>query len=459
MTPSTRQARPPAAAGVTATAAWMLEREARALMTRLAGVKPFAVQETMLPAAAITPAALVAIERVLITERAKLRRRVLGYIRWLREGGRSAEPSEMQRRFALLRVAFNDVLSQFDLFSDAITQRSEQEVGLWLSGLDVFAADALALPGYYEPPQVICHLDRGPGAAVRRARTRLPGNVLNPVAIVRVPRERMVGQGIASSLVHEVGHQAAALLDFVPAARVAIQESGRRAPQQDRKAWEYLDRCASEIVADLWSVATLGIGSTLGLIGVVSLPRYFVFAYHPEDPHPLPFSRVKISCALGDALYPHPQWREVAALWSSLYPAAGLDARRNELIASIDRVLPAFVKLIVTLPLPRLRGRSVAQAMPLDDRRPERLVALDHEWGDSLRRLRDQRPSLVFAVLGQARAIGTLTPERERELVGALLNHWALRSTLELSEASAAAPRPPQKSSPNGNQRMSPVPT
>ena len=288
MPPSTRQARPPAAAGVPATAAWMLEREARALMTLLAGVKPFAVQETMLPAAAITPAALVAIERVLITERAKLRRRVLGYIRWLREDGRSAEPSEMQRRFALLRVAFNDVLSQFDLFSDAITQRSEQEIGLWLSGLDVFAADALALPGYYEPPQVVCHLDRGPGAAVRRARTRLPGNVLNPVAIVRVPRERMVGQGIASSLVHEVGHQAAALLDFVPAARAAIQESGRRAPQQDRKAWEYLDRCASEIVADLWSVATLGIGSTLGLIGVVSLPRYFVFAYHPEDPHPLP---------------------------------------------------------------------------------------------------------------------------------------------------------------------------
>jgi len=30
----------------------------------------------------------------------------------------------------------------------------------------------------------------------------------NPVAIVRVPRERMVGNGIASSLVHEVGHQA-----------------------------------------------------------------------------------------------------------------------------------------------------------------------------------------------------------------------------------------------------------
>ena len=37
----------------------------------------------------------------------------------------------------------------------------------------------------------------------------------NPVAIIRVPRERMVGHGIASSLVHEVGHQGAALLGLV----------------------------------------------------------------------------------------------------------------------------------------------------------------------------------------------------------------------------------------------------
>ena len=30
-------------------ATWMLEREARAMLTRLERVKPFAVQETMLP--------------------------------------------------------------------------------------------------------------------------------------------------------------------------------------------------------------------------------------------------------------------------------------------------------------------------------------------------------------------------------------------------------------------------
>ena len=61
------------------------------------------------------------------------------------------------------------------------------------------------------------------GAAIRRARTRLPGGGENPVAIVRVPRERMVGTGIASSLVHEVGHQAAALLDLVNSLRPILK--------------------------------------------------------------------------------------------------------------------------------------------------------------------------------------------------------------------------------------------
>ena len=38
-------------------ASWMLEQEARALLTRLARVKPFALQETMLPAAGLLPMA------------------------------------------------------------------------------------------------------------------------------------------------------------------------------------------------------------------------------------------------------------------------------------------------------------------------------------------------------------------------------------------------------------------
>ena len=64
-----------------AIARWVLEQEARALLTRLGRVRPFALQETMLPAAALSPAAQIAIERFLIGNRYRLRQEVLEYIR------------------------------------------------------------------------------------------------------------------------------------------------------------------------------------------------------------------------------------------------------------------------------------------------------------------------------------------------------------------------------------------
>jgi hypothetical protein len=297
---------------------WMLDQEARALLARLDRVKPFVLTEPMLLAASLLPAAQIAIEHFLAKGRRELKERVQDFLGWLHGEGGQASPEDIQRRFVFLRLRFNAVLSQLDLFNQVITQRSEYEQGVWLSGLDVVAADALALPDYYQAPPVICYLDRGVGAAIRRARTRLPGGGHNPVAIIRVPRERMIGSGIASSLVHEVGHQGAALLELVPSLQLVL-----RAKQGDAReplVWRLWDRWISEIVSDFWSVARVGIASTLGLIGVVSLPRPFIFRLNFDDPHPTPWIRVKLSCAIGDGLYPHPQWRRLARFLGVLLP-------------------------------------------------------------------------------------------------------------------------------------------
>src|SRR5262245_32914926 len=251
-------------------AAWSLAQEARALLARLARVKPFALIEPMLPAAAIMPNAQVAIERFLTAGRRELHGRVLGFLEWLDSPeGRLSNPDDAQQRFALLRLRFNTVLTHFDVFADALTQRSEDDTGVWLSGLDVVSADALTLSGgYYEVPPVICYLDRGVGAAIRRARTRLPGGGDNPCAIVRVPRERMVGSGIASSLIHEVGHQASVLLGLIESLRPTLRGLQRNTGT-GRIAWVFLERWISEILADFFAVARVGIISTMGLIGVV----------------------------------------------------------------------------------------------------------------------------------------------------------------------------------------------
>jgi hypothetical protein len=420
-------------------ASWLLSQEARALLNRLGRIKPFVLQETMVPAAALSTAAQTAIESYLLEGRRKLRRQILDFLAWLETPeGRQASPAAAQKRFVLLRLRFNVVLSQFDIFSETMSQRSEAETGVWLAGLDVAAQDALALPGVFESPPVVCYLARGAGAAIRRARTRLPGGGENPVAIIRIPRERMIGSGIASSLVHEVGHQGAALLDVLPALRDAVKAEPRAEGLEDT-AWGLWERWLSEIVADFWSVARVGVTSTLGLLAVVSLPRAFVFRPNFDDPHPTPWVRVRLSCAMGDALYPHPQWGRLSRLWAQFYPTEGLGAQARALFAALEATMPRFIELLLTHRPAKLRGRTLAQALVRgEERQPLRLGELFREWRAAPARMRSASPSLVFAVLGQARADGAITPEAEGKALAELLRYWALRSTLDTSAECAA---------------------
>jgi hypothetical protein len=418
----------------------LLEYEARALLARLDHVKPFALHETMVLAAALPYRAQRCIEQFLHSGRRRLRVRVNEYLRWLTGPGRWSDPAVQQRRFVLIRMEFNDVLSQFDLFTEVVTQRSEHGTGVWLSGLDVLAADALRVDvAGYEPASAVCYLARGPGAAIRRAHTRLPGGGSNPVAIIRVPRERMVGSGIASSLIHEVGHQGAAQLGLVETLRGDLARA--RAAEPDG-VWDTFDRWLSEIVADCWSVGKLGLTSTVGLLAVVSLPPYFVFRPSGEDPHPTPYLRVLISASIGQALYPDPQWAAMRRTWKRLYPVDGLPADRRAALARIERGILAFVRLLLNHRSDQLDGRRLGDLWPVRERHPQRLLALHRRWAGDLAVMARQPPSLVFAVIGQAKSAGLIDPETESSTLSDLLTAWAVRSTLDVVQRWPAGQAP-----------------
>jgi hypothetical protein len=424
-------------------AAWMLEQEARALLTRLALVKPLVLEGPMVPAAGLLPGPQIAIERFLSRGRKHLHTLVEQFLDWIRSPGAAvAGAEEAQRRFTMLKLRFNRVLTHFDLFDNIVAQRSDAETGVWLSGLDNVSADALRLRGhYFEPPSVVCYLDRGMGAAIRRARTRLPLGGLNPVAVIKIPRERMVGNGITSSLFHEVGHQAAALLGLLESLRPVLRRMVQTRPT-DAVAWQYWERWISEIVADLWSVARAGIASTMGLMGVVSLPRPFVFRLNPDDPHPAPWIRVKLSAALGRAFHPQPAWDRLEELWESYYPIKGLDQSRHKTFAVLEQSIPALVRLLVNHRPPALRGASVIEALDLDELRPARLQGLLHHWRSVPRDMYRMRPIVAFAAIGQGRADGRISPEEESAVISKLLSYWALQSTLQAADRIAARAEP-----------------
>jgi hypothetical protein len=434
---------------------WTLEQEARAMLCRLGRLRSFALQETMVPAASVSVEAQSAIERFLVRGRRVLHDQIRKFVRWLRSPeAHGSTAAEAHRRFTLLRLRFNVVLSHFDIFSEALSQRSETDNGVWLAGLDVVSRDALELPGVIDAPPVICYLARGPGAAIRRARTRLPGGEENPVAIIRVPRERMVGTGIASSLVHEVGHQGAALLELVQSLRDDLADAREANGAQD--AWTLWRRWISEIIADFWSVARLGATSTTGLMGVVSLPSAFVFRLDPEDPHPAPYIRVKLSAAIGDALYPHPQWRRLVTMWETFYDVGRLPPPRRALFARLDATIPALVERLTAHRPQRLGGRSLAEALADPERHATRLARLYDQWQARLPLMGRAAPTLAFAVLGQARLDGRLTPEKESDLIGSLLRHWAWRSTVDVNEVCAVASTDKRRRTPRALPRRAP---
>lgn len=411
--------------------------EAQSLLHRVSELRPFALTLPMVPAASPSVAAQSAIENHLSNNRRTLRDRLRRFLAWLRSpNGSQSTPAQAQERFTMLRLQFLTTIDQFDLFSDALSERSQHGYSEWVGGLDVAATDGLTLPRYLpDPPPILCHLDRGAGAAIRRVRTRLPGGESNPVALIRVPRERMVGSSVASSLVHEVGHQGAELLEMLPQLQARLVYRARRAGS-DRAAWLYFNQCISEIVSDLWSVARVGITATLGLIGVVSLPAPFVYRVQSDDPHPTPWIRVKISAALGDALYPDSQWADLAAIWDTYYPLANA-ADSQAMLATLQSLLPEFVALVLDTRIPRAGGATVRMLFPRADRTPAQLRVLRGLVQRDVSRLALLTPTVAFGVVGQAKYDGAIDARIEATTLSRLLRYWALRATIDASIACA----------------------
>jgi hypothetical protein len=381
----------------------------------------------MVMAAAISPAASAAIENHIQRSGKRLESMIARYLEWLRGPyGRRAPPSLAQRRFTALRLQFSAILAQFDIFAEAVTQRGEHDYGVWLAGLDILAEDALRIPDHHiSSPPMICYLDRGIGAAIRRFDTRLPGGSKSPVSIIRVPRERMIGDSVSASIVHEVAHQRAALTGLNESLKREFQKQSS-VGSSTAAGWRIFKRWASEIIADFWSVGKVCITGTLGIMTVVSLPRSMVLHHNVSGVHPTPWLRVKLSCAMGDELYPHSQWEEIARVWEELYPLSGISPQLKRQFRILDDMVPEVAGVIAEHQSPGLNGESLREIMPVDERQPIQLRRRFKLWQTQPNLLNTDPPTLAFAVLGQAKTDGQISPEEASKLLNSALKQWAL---------------------------------
>lgn len=400
--------------------------EAQSLISRLQQVKPFSMTMPMVKGASVSNRALKEVMELLENGKKELNKNVTAYIETVKQA--KQQPYNiipLQSAFTIIKLKYNNILDQLDIFADVLAQRGEHEVGIWLSGLDTLAEDGLAVcKEYFEVPALMVFLQRGHGAAIRRARTRLPGGDENPVAVIQIPRERMVGSGIASSLIHEVGHQAAESMELTKSLRLTLGKNIATATK-NKDAWKLYERWISEILADCWAMGHLGIAATLGLMGVVTLPAYFQFRLDMEDPHPAPYVRVKLSCAFGNALYPHPQWKKAWQLWQQFYPATELPAAKKQLLKQLEEEETEFVQLVLNYKAPMLKGQTIAAIFPAAKRQPQQLQQLFQQWKIQPQLVLRAPPTLLFAVTGQAKFDLALDARQENSFLTQQLRNRA----------------------------------
>lgn len=405
-----------------------LENESYSLLSRLAQLKPFSMTMPMVRGASVSNEALKSVTELLEKGKKLLYTSMHNFINKVTAAQeKNDDPTRLQVEFTIFKLRFNSILDQLDIFADVLSQRAEHDVGIWLSGLDALAEDGLTpTKGYFDSPSMMVFLERGHGAAIRRARTRLPGGDLNPVAVIQIPRERMVGSGIASSLIHEVGHQAAESLDLNKSLRLLLGAKQRQgSPNTD--AWKHYERWISEITADYWAIGQLGIAATLGLMGVVTLPKYFQFRLDLDDPHPAPYVRVQVNCAFGKAFFPHPQWDRIWNLWKMFYPTEGLPEDKQKLLEQLSQELPAFIDLVNNHKLPSLKGKRLKELFPLEERQPAKLQNFYQQWKKQPELIERAPPTLVFAVMGQAKSDLVLQAEDESRILTQQLRNWAFK--------------------------------
>jgi len=91
----------------------------------------------------------------------------------------------------------------------------------------------------------------------------------------------------------------------------------------------------------------------------------------------------------------------------------------------LELTIPAFVNLVINHEAPKLKGRKLADVFPYRNRQPAQLQHLYNLWRFSPDNISRASPSLLFAVIGQARADANISATKESDLLSQWLTNWA----------------------------------
>ena len=424
--------------------AWIVERIAD-LESRLDGIRWPSCATPSIAAGAVSQRALVALEagahevvRALLASSRGLQRAVYSG---------SAPIALIERQIVALQLRADALFKTIDLYTDAITTRADARVAMLLAGTDVLLGDALArpVPGY-SAPIAISYLDSGGrGGAINRARTRLPGGIVLPIALVRVSPESLPAR--LSSCLHEAGHQLSADLNLLDEGHDVIEAAALRA-LGDTAAARLWASWTLELLADCWNIGLSGGAPGVdGLQRLLSLPQAWLFRIIPNDPHPPGFLRSRFALALAQRWHPHGVLTALARRIGTAHGAITNEATQR--VIALDGATAAVARALASHRFEGLGHRSLADACEIAELAPRQAMRLGKAIGR--RSLVSQRPLLGLAALNFGRLTGRIEVRRfHREVASWLMRlaeqHYsrvpgAIGRDIAMSRGASASPR------------------
>jgi hypothetical protein len=297
----------------------------------------------------------------------------------------AASPADMmtlRSQLLVFRDRYGRVETTLMFFADAINTRTNPKISGYLKACDILAyrSMALVLDQLGKPvPSALTYLQKGMGAAVLRANLRLwDGTGVNPVAAIAITHQNLLRN---TALIHEAGHQAAAVVGWNEELASMLATGLTGAPTGVAQEWA---GWASEIGADGFAFVHTGYASVAALHDVLAGDDAMVLRHTPGDPHPISYIRVLLGMEMCRQFYGGGPWEDLAAAWTELYSLQRAQGATRTLLQASLPLLPRIVQITLREPMRAFGGRALAALVSPERVKPEALLAMEQQLGQAL---------------------------------------------------------------------------
>jgi hypothetical protein len=289
---------------------------------------------------------------------------------------------EVANSIIVFREKYMRVETLIDFYGDAINSRTNPELGAKLRAFDYVAGmsmqRALRPMGRATPP-VLTYLDKGLGASILRAGLRLwDGGTLSPVAAIKITFHN---QDRPTAIVHETGHQVAALLGWNEELTAAIAKGLVQEGEEVARIWS---SWATEVAADAYCFANVGLAAVAALSDVIGGSPAQVFAYNPGGVHPISYLRVLLGYAMARRFFGRGIWDDLENAWRTRYALQLAPLSLAPILVALERAVPKVVEISLLSPMRAFGGRTLAQLLDPALVSPEALAHLQAQAGASM---------------------------------------------------------------------------